>query len=270
MIATMPVNQPCRASVNIYDTEITVYLTKTQQMAKTMYITYGTSEGRVMIDTLTHWGRVTHICVIELTIIGSDNGLSPDRRQAIIWTNAGLLLFGPLGTNFSEILIEILTFSFKKMRLKVSSVKRWPFCLGINVLTVWGYFTRERVPASATLSNATRATPAVMTAFIAFSARQTMVEVHQCARHFPRDPFYWYEITSILAWINNYIHYIMRHEITSPTSTIQSLWFENGKVISLYNYQASDYLSMLGSKLSCFFSFRRWYHDPYFQWKPNK
>ena len=36
--------------------------------------------------------------------IGSDNGLAPDRRQAIIWTNAGILLIGPLGTNFSEIL----------------------------------------------------------------------------------------------------------------------------------------------------------------------
>ena len=55
----------------------------------------------------THWGRVTHICVGNLTIIGSDNGLSPDLRQAIIWTNSGILLIGPLGTNFSEILIEI-------------------------------------------------------------------------------------------------------------------------------------------------------------------
>ena len=85
-------------------------------------------------EILTHWGRVTHMCVGNLVIIGSDNGLSPDRRQAIIWTNAGLLLIGPLGTNFSEILIEILTFSFKKMRLKVSSAKRRPFCLGLNVL----------------------------------------------------------------------------------------------------------------------------------------
>ena len=33
---------------------------------------------------LTHWGRVTHIRVGKLTIIGSDNGLSPGRRQAII------------------------------------------------------------------------------------------------------------------------------------------------------------------------------------------
>ena len=77
---------------------------------------------------------MTHICVGNLTIIGSDNGLSPGRRQAIIWTNAGILLIGPLGTNFSEILIEILTFSFKKMRLKMSSAKRRPFCLGLNVL----------------------------------------------------------------------------------------------------------------------------------------
>ena len=83
---------------------------------------------------LTHWGRVTHICVSKLTITGSDNGLSPDRRKSIIWTNAGILLIGPLGTNFSEILIEILTFSLKKMRLKVSSAKRRPFCLGLNVL----------------------------------------------------------------------------------------------------------------------------------------
>ena len=45
---------------------------------------------------LTHWGRETHICVGKLTNIGSDNGLSPARRQAIIWTNAGILLIGPL------------------------------------------------------------------------------------------------------------------------------------------------------------------------------
>ena len=90
----------------------------------------------VDIDILTHWGRVTHICVNKLTIIGSDNVLSPGRRQAIIWTNAGILLVGPLGTNFSEILIEIRAFSFKKMHLKVSSGKRRPFYLGLNVLTV--------------------------------------------------------------------------------------------------------------------------------------
>ena len=51
----------------------------------------------------------------KFDIIGSDNGLSPGRPQAIIWTNASILLIEPLGANFSEILIEVLTFSFKKM-----------------------------------------------------------------------------------------------------------------------------------------------------------
>ena len=83
---------------------------------------------------LTDWGRVTHICFGNQTIIGSDNGLSPGRHQAIIWTEAELLLIEPLGTNFSEILIEIHTFSLQKMHLKISSGKWRPFCLGLNEL----------------------------------------------------------------------------------------------------------------------------------------
>ena len=71
---------------------------------------------------------------VRLTNIGSDNGLSPGRRQAIVWTNAGILLIRILGTNFSEILTEIRAFSFKKMRLEMSSAKWRPFCLGLNVL----------------------------------------------------------------------------------------------------------------------------------------
>ena len=72
-----------------------------------LYVSLGLSE-------LTHWGWVMHICVGSLTTIGSDNGLSPGSCQAIIWTNAGILVIGPLRTNFSEILIEIHAFSFKK------------------------------------------------------------------------------------------------------------------------------------------------------------
>ena len=75
-----------------------------------------------MKSVLTHWGRVTHICV-------------PERRQAIIWTNAGILLIGNLGTNFSKILIKTDTFSFNKIHLKLSSAKWQPFCLSLNVLT---------------------------------------------------------------------------------------------------------------------------------------
>ena len=51
-----------------------------------------------------------YACVGNLIIIGSDNSLSPGRRQAITWINAGVVLMGPLGTNFSEILVKIHTF----------------------------------------------------------------------------------------------------------------------------------------------------------------
>ena len=61
---------------------------------------------------------MTHISVCNLVVIGSGNGLSPGQRQANIWTNAGILLTGPLGTHLSEIFIDIHTFSFKKLHLK--------------------------------------------------------------------------------------------------------------------------------------------------------
>ena len=76
----------------------------------------------------THRGQVTHICGSKLSIVRSDNGLSPDRRRA----TATLLLVGPLGINVSKIVIEIHTFSFKKMHLKTSSGKLRPCCLGLN------------------------------------------------------------------------------------------------------------------------------------------
>ena len=102
---------------------------------------------------LTHWGRVMHICASKLTIIGSDNDLSPGRRQAIIWNNAGILSIGLLGTNFSEILIEILTFFFKKMCLKVSSAKWRPFCLGLNVLMEETWAIRVMVRSKTSISS---------------------------------------------------------------------------------------------------------------------
>ena len=103
--------------------------------------------------------RVTHICVSKQANISSDNGLSPGRRQAIIWTNAGILLIGPLGTNFSEMLIEIYRVSLKKCiwkyhlyngghferlglwpnrYLNFSLIKSevWPICLGLGHQTV--------------------------------------------------------------------------------------------------------------------------------------
>ena len=85
-----------------------------------------------LMSYLTHWGQVTPVCtcVHNLTIIGSDNGLAPSWCQAIIWTNAGILSIGSLGTSFSEILIKMQNFSFTKMHLKILSEKWRPFCPG--------------------------------------------------------------------------------------------------------------------------------------------
>ena len=74
---------------------------------------------------------MTHICVSHLTTIGSDNSWSSGRRQTIIWTNDGLLLIGPVGTNFSKILIEIQTFSFNAFENVVCEIVA---ILGHNVL----------------------------------------------------------------------------------------------------------------------------------------
>ena len=68
---------------------------------------------------LTHWDRVTHICVGKLIIIDSDYGLSPDQHRALIWTTAGSLSIGPLWTYFRDNLIKI-QFSLKKMHAMMS------------------------------------------------------------------------------------------------------------------------------------------------------
>ena len=81
---------------------------------------------------------MTHICVSNVSIICSDSGLSSGRCRAIIWTSEGISLIGPLGTNLSQILIEIDIFSFKKMRLKMWSGKWRSLCIGFNVLKTMG------------------------------------------------------------------------------------------------------------------------------------
>ena len=89
-------------------------------------------------SSLPEWCKYASV---NYAIIGSDNGLSPRRRQAIIWTNARILSIGPFGINFSEILIEIHTFLLKKIHLKMLSGKWRPFCVGLNVLNSWHHFS---------------------------------------------------------------------------------------------------------------------------------
>ena len=85
-----------------------------------------------------HCVRTMKICrpqnKLGTVMIGWGNDLTPVRSQAITWSNAALLSIGPLGTNFSEILVEILIFSLKEMRFEMSSAKQRLFCSGRDEL----------------------------------------------------------------------------------------------------------------------------------------
>ena len=94
-----------------------------------------------LLNWLTHWGRVTHICIGNLTIIVSDNGLAPDRRQAIIWTNAGILLIGPLGGNVTEISdrnsdIFIQANAFESIVCEMAAMLSWHQCVNQSHSTI--------------------------------------------------------------------------------------------------------------------------------------
>ena len=77
----------------------------------------------------------------DKTVTPKTSQIMASAIQAIIWINAAILLIGPSGTNFSEILIEIHLFLFKKMHFKMSYGKWQPFCLCLNVLTYWHLVT---------------------------------------------------------------------------------------------------------------------------------
>ena len=131
--------------------------------------------------TLTHLPLVPHIYAsVNWVSCGSDNGLSPIQRQAIIETNAGLLSIGPLWTNFSEIVINIQSFSFTKMHLKISSAKWRSFCAGGDELTpdVLRYIGRS---------------PCLFWKMSSVA-----------------------HLTLIPSWISNYIHHNVLDEITYP------------------------------------------------------
>ena len=102
---------------------------------------------RWALNSLTHWDRLTHICVSKLrdvyitslvnyTIIGSDNGLSPLRRQPIIWNNDGLLSIRSRGTYSNEILFEFQEKSIQEYAYENAVCKNWrASCLGLSVST---------------------------------------------------------------------------------------------------------------------------------------
>ena len=127
----------------LFNSKIPIYASRSRWVSSTTK--KGSSRNKCYFKTyLDKWNHLhdfnslspsdAYIFVSKLTIIGSDNGLSPGMRHAMVWTNTGILLIGSLGTNFSEILTEINTFSFRKIHLQMSSGIWRPFCLGPNVL----------------------------------------------------------------------------------------------------------------------------------------
>ena len=94
-------------SINLYENSI-LHLFQNNQILRSGKHSVDIKPGIVLITFIltsdedfvtvysTHLGRITHIYVNKSTIIGLDNGLSPGRRQAIIWTNAGILFIWPL------------------------------------------------------------------------------------------------------------------------------------------------------------------------------
>ena len=72
---------------------------------------------------------MTHVCVGNLTIIGS-----PGRRQAIIWTSAGILLIGPLGEKLQWSFNQNSTTFIEENPFENVVCEMASFCLRLNVL----------------------------------------------------------------------------------------------------------------------------------------
>ena len=76
---------------------------------------------------------MAHICVNKLDVIGSSNGLSPVRRQAVVWINDDLLLIGPLEIIFGEIAIKITSTFIQEDAFENVVCETGLFCFGLIV-----------------------------------------------------------------------------------------------------------------------------------------
>ena len=100
------------------------------------------------------------------SLVQTDNGLSPSRRQAIIWTTAGLLSIGPLWTIVSEIFIKTQNFSSNQNHYifiqenaletvwKIAAILSWPQCVEwVAVNWIWYQFCMSSTSQSVHSSN---------------------------------------------------------------------------------------------------------------------
>ena len=94
-----------------------------------------------MTQSLTIWGRVTHVCVCKLITIGSENGLSPEQHQAIIYNNAGILWIGPLRTYF------VHENALANVVCEMRSILSRPQCVNNFTTVIIGHNQRLYVPA---------------------------------------------------------------------------------------------------------------------------
>ena len=97
-----------------------------------------------MLQPLTNWGRVTHICVDNLTVIGSENGLSPGRRQASIWNQCWNIVNWTLGNKLqwkfnqnSNIFIQENV--FENVVCEMAFILSRPQCVKQTMLEEVGY-----------------------------------------------------------------------------------------------------------------------------------
>ena len=105
------------------------------------------SPGTVMTNELPYRGIYASVSSV---IIGSVNGLSPGRRQAIIWINVGLLSIGTVRTNFSEIVIEIRRFHYNDVIM--SAIASQIISLTIVYSTVYSGANQRKHLSSASLA----------------------------------------------------------------------------------------------------------------------
>ena len=92
---------------------------------------------------LTHWGRVTHICVSKLTIIGSDQPV-PSHCGSQYWNIVNLTLRNKLQCN---IYLFFFTVSFKNAFgiavWKMEVIWSWPQCVDTYAI-MWLFILYDR------------------------------------------------------------------------------------------------------------------------------
>ena len=167
---------------------------------------------------------MTHSCSSNLNIINSYNGLSPGRRHAIIWTNAGILLICHWGTSFNEMLLEIHAFSFNKMHLNMSSAKWRPFSLGLSELKkkqCWYLWMANRNKCSNLLSQ----TPELTLSYCSVDVIATAYVLELCFVSTNIDMvFHWFNMT------NQYVHFlqVLSHRWLLHNNSFQlSCWYRH-------------------------------------------